>query len=458
GTTVTPNAAPTDNGSVISLTASAPGFSGTLVGNPATGAITITNANPAGNYTVTVTATDNCGAQATTTFSLAVNAANALPTISGATISRQKGSPASTSQIATVGDANQACNTLSVTATPASGSGVTLSGISVNASCQVTANVIASCTATNSTFNLTVTDNQGATATALLTVNVTNNSAPSLGTYPATSVTAGGGATVSPNAAPSDNGSIASVTATAPGFTGTFAGNPTTGVITITNANPPGNYTVTVRVTDNCGVQTTRTFALTVNASGCSVTVNPAAIKQPYLAVPYVEPLSASPAGTYTFSVSAGALPPGLQLVTTFGVTSIAGLPTKPGTFAFTIKAKRNNSACEGTRSYTVTIPATVVPILECVQLNANGTWTARFGYDNSTGAAVTIPVGANNYFTPGSQNRGQTTVFQPGRIVNAFSVTFTKGKSNNLAVWYLKGPDNVLRPVSVLTTSLGCP
>jgi hypothetical protein len=174
--------------------------------------------------------------------------------------------------------------------------------------------------------------------------------------------------------------------------------------------------------------------------------------------VPYVELLSASPSGSYTFNVSAGALPPGLQLVTALGVTSIAGLPTTPGTFNFTIKAKRNNSTCEGTRSYTVTIPATVVPILECVQRNANGTYTARFGYNNSTGAAVTIPVGANNYFAPGNQNRGQTTVFQPGRVVNAFSVTFTKGKGSNLAVWFLRGPDNVLRPVNVLTTSIGCP
>jgi hypothetical protein len=458
GATVTPNAAPSDNGSVASLTASAPGFSGTFSGDPATGAIAITNANPPGSYTVTVTATDNCGAQATTTFSLTVSSANAPPAITGATISRQKGSPASSSQIATVGDANQACNTLGVTATPASGSGVTISGISVNASCQVTASVIASCTATNSTFNLTVTDNQGATATASLTVNVTSNTPPSLGTYSATSVTAGSGATVTPNAAPSDNGSVASLTASAPGFSGTFSGNPATGAITITNANPPGSYTVTVTATDNCGAQATRTFTLTVNAIGCSVTVNPATVKQPYLAVPYVELLSASPSGSYTFNVSAGALPPGLQLVTALGVTSIAGLPTTPGTFNFTIKAKRNNSTCEGTRSYTVTIPATVVPILECVQRNANGTYTARFGYNNSTGAAVTIPVGANNYFAPGNQNRGQTTVFQPGRVVNAFSVTFTKGKGSNLAVWFLRGPDNVLRPVNVLTTSIGCP
>ncbi len=225
-----------------------------------------------------------------------------------------------------------------------------------------------------------------------------------------------------------------------------------------TNAGPVGGFLFSITATDNCGAQVNRTFTLTVAADTCGITVNPATLPQPYVSVLYARILSASPAGSYTFSVSAGQLPPGLHLVTVFGVSSIAGLPTTPGTYNFTIKAKKNNSTCEATRSYTVTIPATVAPILNCVMRNQNGTYTAKFGYHNSTGAAVTIPVGANNYFTPGKRNRGQTTVFQPGRVANAFSVNFTKGRSNNLAVWYLKGPDNVLRPVNVLTTSLGCP
>ncbi len=191
-------------------------------------------------------------------------------------------------------------------------------------------------------------------------------------------------------------------------------------------------------------------------ADTCGITINPPTLPQPHLAVPYLRILSATPAGNYSFSVSAGALPPGLQLVTVHGVTAIAGLPTTPGTFSFTIEAEQNGSPCVATRSYTVTIPATVVPILNCVKRNHNGTYTARFGYDNSTGAAVTIPVGANNFFTPGNQNRGQTTVFQPGLVANAFSVTFNASGSN-LAVWFLRGPDGVLRPINVLTTSIGC-
>ncbi len=124
----------------------------------------------------------------------------------------------------------------------------------------------------------------------------------------------------------------------------------------------------------------------------------------------------------------------------------------------FCLKARHNDTGCEGTRSYTVTIPATVVPILECVQRIGSNTYTARFGYDNSTGAAVTISVGANNYFAPGNQNRGQTTTFQPGRVINAFSVTFTEGKGNSLGSWFLRGPDGVLRQAPALTTSISCP
>lgn len=86
-----------------------------------------------------------------------------------------------------------------------------------------------------------------------------------------------------------------------------------------------------------------------------------------------------------------------------------------------------------------------------------NDSYTARFGYDNSTGAVVTIPVGANNYFTPGAQNQRQVTVFNPGCMTNAFGVTFN-ANGGNLSVWFLKAPDGVTRAVNITTATLGCP
>ncbi|MDX2034706.1 MAG: LamG-like jellyroll fold domain-containing protein [Blastocatellia bacterium] len=73
GVTVAPGAPPADNGGIPTMTTSAPGFSGMLSVDPVTGVVAIGNAGPAGSVTVTVTATDNCGATTTRSFPLTVN-------------------------------------------------------------------------------------------------------------------------------------------------------------------------------------------------------------------------------------------------------------------------------------------------------------------------------------------------------------------------------------------------
>jgi FG-GAP repeat/Putative Ig domain len=410
--------------------------------------------------TVVVGASLDDGAAGNAQGSAYVFVANVEPTITATPVSRTQGSPSANSQIATVSDPEDPPNALTVTVDGGVNStvnGVTVSSLAVDASGIVTADVVADCISSSATFTLRVTDSFGLFAEATLNVTVNPNPPPSLGSYPDATVAAGASTTVTPDSAPADNGSINSLTATAPGFTGTATVNPLNGVVSISNAGPAGSFLFSVTATDNCSAQTTRTFTLTVTPDTCGIIIKPTSLPQPYIAVPYLAIISATPAADYTFSVSAGALPPGLQLVNVLTAATIVGVPTTPGTFNFTIKAKKKNSTCEATRSYMVTIVPTVVPILECVQHNQNGTWTARFGYDNTTGATVTIPVGSNNFFTPGNQNRGQTTVFQPGRVTNAFSVTFASGHGNNLAVWFLRGPDEVLRPVNVLTTSIGC-
>jgi hypothetical protein len=69
-TTVTPDAAPTDAVSINVATST--DFKGTLVGDRATGVVRVTDAHPAGTYTVTVTAFDSGGATATKKFALTV--------------------------------------------------------------------------------------------------------------------------------------------------------------------------------------------------------------------------------------------------------------------------------------------------------------------------------------------------------------------------------------------------
>ena len=69
-TTVTPDAAPTNTTSINVSTAT--DFKGKLASDPMTGVVRVTDAHPAGTYTVTVTAFDCGGATATKTFMLTV--------------------------------------------------------------------------------------------------------------------------------------------------------------------------------------------------------------------------------------------------------------------------------------------------------------------------------------------------------------------------------------------------
>ncbi len=90
---------------------------------------------------------------------------------------------------------------------------------------------------------------------------------------------------------------------------------------------------------------------------------------------------------------------------------------------------------------------ADVRPVLECVAANADGTYTAYFGYENRHGEPVTIPRGARNRLTPASYDGQQPTAFpmpnavpgRPGRTPfypgHAYAVTFPAGTQ---VVWTL--------------------
>src|SRR5581483_10838022 len=136
--------------------------------------------NTAGSFNFSITATDTNGCTGTRSYTVAINTP---PTISGATLSAQQGSPAATQQIATANDVEDAETALTLAVTPLTGTGVTIGTPAVDASGNVTASVQAACAASNSTFQVKVTDTNGALATATLTVNVTANSAPTVGTY-----------------------------------------------------------------------------------------------------------------------------------------------------------------------------------------------------------------------------------------------------------------------------------
>ena len=106
---------------------------------------------------------------------------NSPPTISSTDVTVVQDAGPSNTVIATVGDGEDDPDDLTVTVNGAgsgSSNGVTVSNLIVGASGSVTADVSASCGASNAMFNLEVTDSEGLSASAILNVVVTDETAP----------------------------------------------------------------------------------------------------------------------------------------------------------------------------------------------------------------------------------------------------------------------------------------
>ena len=210
------------------------------------------------------------------TVSIRLGGCNLSPTITAASgLSRQQGSPASNSQIATVTDDGGAGSvTVNVNgSSSATVNGVTISNI-VNTGGAITADIVANCPpASNASFTLQASDGVS-TSTATLNVTVNANTAPTLTYTNPPAVAFNGSTTVTPATA-ADNGSIIgyNVQSVVPALTTTPTVN-SSGVVSITNAQPAGPHTITIRATDNCGVTTDASFVLTVNKANQSITVN----------------------------------------------------------------------------------------------------------------------------------------------------------------------------------------
>ena len=136
--------------------------------------------------------------------------------------------------------------------------------------------------------------------------------------------------------------------------------NATTGVISGTPTTA-GQFNFTITATDATSCPGSRPYSIVIPVVPLCpfITVSPATLPVPVIGVPYSQTITAS-GGTppYTFTVSSGALPPGLNLNPTSGTTAvISGTPTTAGTFTFTITATDANG-CPGSRTYSFTITA----------------------------------------------------------------------------------------------------
>ena len=97
----------------------------------------------------------------------------------------------------------------------------------------------------------------------------------------------------------------------------------------------PGNYTLLV--------------------SCPSINITTANLPGGTIGTAYNQTVGVTPAGSYSFAVTSGALPPGLTLNAVSGV--ISGTPATTGTFSFTLSAAQG--ACTGSQSFKTCVEPT---------------------------------------------------------------------------------------------------
>jgi large repetitive protein len=123
-----------------------------------------------------------------------------------------------------------------------------------------------------------------------------------------------------------------------------------------------GNTVVVGAYFDDIGANNNQGSAYVFACVACqSITLDPATLPNGTAGSPYNRGITASGgAGPYNYSVSSGALPPGLALDPTTG--SLSGSPTMVGRYDFTIMAT-DGSLCPGRRDYTLVIDCPVITV-----------------------------------------------------------------------------------------------
>lgn len=144
-----------------------------------------------------------------------------------------------------------------------------------------------------------------------------------------------------------------------PGLQLGASGTPSTSIVGTPTAF--GTYAVEITVTDSDGAWGTRELTLYVQSDVLVIT--PSSIPSATLQSPYMTTLTASGGnGTaWTWTLRAGdALPRGLQFVDNGPAAIIAGTPTMPGAFTFTVELA-NDAGERDSMTYTLTVGAGLV-------------------------------------------------------------------------------------------------
>lgn len=331
-----------------------------------------------GTYFFTVRVTDNAGANVTQNYSLTVATGLAITTTS----------PLPNGQVGVV-----YLQTLAVAGgvapyTWSLASGTLAPGLTITNNGGITGTPT---TAGSYNFGVRVIDNTGANATASF------------------SLTIGSGITITTATLP--NGAIGvmySQTLAAAGGTAPYVWSLGSGTLPpglqLSNngllAGTPnfiGQFSFTIRVTDNAAVTAERSFTVTISPGITITTPSPLASGQ--LGIFYNQTLAASGGiAPYVWTVSAGSLPPGLTLNSN---GSITGTPTTGGAYNFTARVT-DSASISATQAYLLNVIAGVIitttsPLPEAT---VGGSYFLTFGGSGGAGpytwsvVSGSLPVG----------------------------------------------------------------
>ena len=185
----------------------------------------------------------------------------------------------------------------------------------------------------------------------------------------------------------------------------------TSGGVLSGTPNSGASATFTIRSTDSNGCAGTRSYTLTPVCP--AITVSPSTLPYGIVGGSYSQTISASGGiSPYSWTVSAGTLPPGLTLSS---AGSLSGTPTTAGTYAFTLRAT-DTRFCTGSRSYSMVVHA-ASNIGNLVWNDANNNGVKDTGEAGIDGITVTLWYDANSDgdFVDSGESAYATTVTSGG-------------------------------------------
>jgi len=195
---------------------------------------------------------------------------------------------------------------------------------------------------------------------------------------------------------------------------GLITGTPTTA----------GTSTFLITVSDANSLTATQSFSLTVGSAGISVVITTTTLPSAVSGTAYSQTLAATGGvAPYTWSISSGALPPGLG-ISTGGV--IAGTPTATGVYSFTVQAQDSASLTASQAfSLTVTAAGSLSRLGVFSQLATGGGWDTTIWLVNRTSGPVSTSLVFHG--DDGSPLSLSFTVTQPGVTVQTAASTLNE-------------------------------